>query len=892
MLREWISRVRGTVMRRRLELEFSQEIESHIGLMADDLVRRGMPPAEARREARRQFGGVAQIQELHREGRSLTALEHAAADVRYALRMMRRNPGFTLVAVLTLALGIGVNTTLFSAYNSVALKPLPVADPERVVRLERWFASRNQGTIQYAFSYPEYVYLRDHTSSFAGLTASSWYLRAAGEWRGGKAADRLQGQLVSANYFAVMGVGARLGRTFVSEEDGAPGGNPVIVLSAAAWERRFQSDPGIVGQIVRLNGTAFTVIGVTWEDFTGAALETATPDFWAPLSMQAQIAPGRNWLADAGNARFQLLGRMKSGVAMARAQAEADLVLGQFAAAHPERDKTLRLTLQHTSFFGNTEDPRFQAAVAGVMLVVGLVLLVAGANIANMLLARGAERQREIGMRLALGASRGRIIRQLLTESVTLGIAGGAAGLLLSIWSSSLLRVVLESIVFGPFGGAAKLAVDLRADGRVYAYALALSVATGILFGLSPALRFTRPNLVEGGRKKSRTRSLLLGAQVAISMLLLITTGLLVRGMSRSRIADPGFATRGLYMLAADFGNDPAIANERQRRLLEHLALVPGVAAAATGGVPMTGTWTPPIETGEQRGRTLASVASETYLETMGVPLVRGRNFSHAEAAHSAPVAVISEGAARSFWPGRDPIGQRFRLDLTFRGTWTEFEVIGIAKDVRYANATRLDPAHVYLTAKPRDFEQALLRVRGDDAAAMAAIRREVGKDDRDLLPSLVLISIEGGPLRLQKLQARVCAGFAGLLASIALLLAGVGIYGVMAYLVSQRTKEIGVRMALGAAAGDVVRDVVVSGLRPVAIGMAVGMAGAGALSAVLHSTLVFPGSPDLLYGVSAYDPATFGGLALFLLLVAGLASALPARRAVRVDPMEALRYE
>jgi putative ABC transport system permease protein len=387
-------------------------------------------------------------------------------------------------------------------------------------------------------------------------------------------------------------------------------------------------------------------------------------------------------------------------------------------------------------------------------------------------------------------------------------------------------------------------------------------------------------------------RSVLVGSQVAISMLLLITTGLLLRGMVRSRVADPGFDTHSLYMLIADLGSDPGKAIERQRRLLERLATTPGVAAVATGAVPMTGTWTPPIVAGAERGRTLASTASETYLETVGIPLVRGRNFTKAETKRKAPVAVISETTARRFWPGRDPLGQRFQLDMNFRGKMAEFEVVGVVKDVRFANATRLDPAHVYVIAKPLEFENTLLRTRGDTQSALAAIRAAVEQSDRDLLPSLLLINIEGGPLLLQKLEVRLCTAFAGLLAGLALLLAGVGIYGVMAYLVSQRTREIGVRMALGAAAGDVVRGVVLGGLRPVGVGIAVGMAGAGALSAMLHSTLNLPGATDLLYGVSFYDPATFLGLAGFLMLVAALASVVPAWRAVRVDPVVALRYE
>ena len=387
---------------------------------------------------------------------------------------------------------------------------------------------------------------------------------------------------MSANYFAGAGVGARRGRTFAEDEDRAPGANPLIVLGYAAWQRWFHGDPGVIGQILQMNGTAFTVIGIAPETFTGTSVAPLVPDFWAPVSMQTQLAPGRNWLDAPGDRQLQILGRLKDGVPASRAQAEAELLIRQFGAIHPERDKTLRLTLQRTSYFGNTEDPRFQAAAAGVMLIVGLVLLVACANIANLLLARAAVRQCEIAVRLAMGASRGRVIRQLLTESVLLALLGGGAGLLLAAWSSRVLSVVIEQATAGPFSGDFKLSIDLSPDIRVYAYALLLSMAAGILFGLWPALRATRPDLIaamrdEGtglgtGWTRSRLRGCLVGGQVAVSMLLLITAGLLARGLVRSRAVDPGFDMRGLQLLTGDFGHDPARALARQRRIIERPA--------------------------------------------------------------------------------------------------------------------------------------------------------------------------------------------------------------------------------------------------------------------------------------------------------------------------------
>jgi predicted permease len=889
MLRILIARVRGFLTRRRREQEFSDEVQSHLDMLAEEYERQGMSPRDACLAARRSFGGVEQIREEHREARGIMHLERLAADLAFAARTMRRNPGFTAVAVATLALGIGVNTTLFTAFNAVVLKALPVTDPGGVYRLERWFERGARGNVQYAFSYPEFVYLREHNRSLAAVVAASWPVGVQAEWEGGPVPGRMQGQLVSDNYFQAMGIIPLLG-------PGLSPDNPTVVLSHSYSRRRLNSDPLWMGRVVRLNGAEFTVAGVAPPEFTGTSQSNTVPDFWAVVEQQARLIPGGDWVRNSERAMLQILTRVKPETTVATARAETAVLIRQFDSTRILHDRTLDVTLQHVSWFDNTEDIRFQATVAGIMIVVGLVLAVACANLANMLLARGAARRQEITVRMAIGASRARVVRQLLTESVALGLMGGVAGLALASWTGRLLWVWVMEVVAGHSSSGAGFTADFRPDWRVLAYALTVSALTGVVFGLSPALRLTRSvRLMQAGKqteRKSRLRSVLVGVQVAVSMMLLITGGLFTRGLMRSRLAAPGYETQALYMLGADFGTDPGKAIERQHRLIERLRGLPAVGGIAVGSTPLSGTWTPPIVAGRVQGRTLASYATGSYFDTLGIALVRGRKFTQLETDRSMPVAVISEGTARKFWPVEDPIGQRFQLDLNFRGQMSEFTVIGVAKDVRFANLTRLDPAHVYLPPKAGDFVEALVRTQGDPPAALASIRAAVRQADPALTPSFGLSNIEENRVWFHKLSAQAAALATILLAVLALLLSGVGIYGVMSYLVSQRTREIGVRMALGASTGDVMREVVRDGLRPVIGGIIVGIAGAAAVSAMLHATLRFPGSMDFLYGVSFYDPLTFGGLAAFVLGVAALASTGPARKAARVDPAVALRWE
>jgi predicted permease len=912
LLMRTVAKIRNLWRSRRADDELEREIAAHIALLEEEYERHGMSREQARTAARRKLGGVEQAKQAHRDQRSIPWLEQTQQDVRLAARTFARNPGFTFTAVVTLALGIGVNTTIFTAYDAVALKPLPVADPERVVRLERWFVHGWLGDIQYSFSWPEYVYCREHQSAFSNLIATSWPLRALAVFPAGKADQQsatLHGQLVSGNYFRSFGVGAAQGRTFGPDEDRVPGANPVIVLSYAFWQREFRGDPQIVGAVVKLNGAPFSVIGVAPQEFTGTQLLPQVPDFWAPASMQAQLAPGRNWLSEPADYHFQILGRLKPETALKTAQAETAALIQQFSTTYVTREPTRTITLQHTAFFGNTEDPRFKTGVAALLLIVAMVLFVACANVANMLLARGAVRQREVSLRLALGASRSRVIRQLITESILLSLIGGVGGMLLSVAASKLLRVVVAQILTAQLGRDFTFSLNLNPDLRVLVYALVLSVIAGVVFGLSPALQFSKTELATSirdertsfghGLRRTHLRSLLIGGQVAVSMLLLTCSGLLVRGLMRSQNADPGFDTRQVFLLIGSYGDRQAASVARFQRLVTRLQEVPETGSVAYGGGPMMGTWTPPMEVrktgaveGIERGRTLASYASQNYLKTLGIPLLRGRDFTREESLTGAHVAVISESAARLFWPGEDPLGKHFQLDLRFTRKLTDFEVVGIARDVRFSNLTRNDPAHVYLAPDPTTTYPILLNVGANQQAAIPAVWKAVSGLDANLLPELSLWNVETMLVHPQRTLARVMAIFAAGLALVALSLAGVGIYGVMAYVVSQRTQEIGIQMALGAQSADVLRSVALWGLKPVVTGMIIGLGCGAATSAWMHSTLSSPESADFLYGVRFYDPWTFAGISCFLVAVSMLASLVPAVRAVRVDPMIALRYE
>ncbi len=812
-------------------------------------------------------------------------------DLRFGLRLLLARPAFTAVAVLSLALGIGANSTIFSLVDALLLRTLPVAHPERLVTLYT-VDEKNPGLSPSA--HLNWRDLRAASRSYSGVLGYDWVPMSV--TIGGGEPRVVFGQLASGNYFDLLGIRAARGRTFTADEDAPGAGRAVAVVSDRFWRQRLGADPAAVGRTVLVNHQPVTVVGVAPPEFTGTDVGVQ-PELWLPMALHRIVRPNRDldWYETRRGLFVFAIGRLRPGVSLAAAQAEATGLSRRLQQEYPDDDKGRSFRLVPLAEATIPAGLRGGVvAIAGLLLtVVGLVLLVACANVANLLLARAAARRKEIAIRLSIGAGRGRLIRQLLTESVLLALLGGAGGLLFAAWATRGLAAVVAAV---PFGVTTKL--DLGLDPRVLLFTLGLSLLTGLVFGLVPALQASRPELVgalksqvpppAGGGRSLSGRNLLVAAQVAFSLVALIAAGLFLRSLGAAERTDPGFETAKLVTLNFDLGlggYDPARGQAFLRQMIERVSAVPGVRAATVAQAgPLAGTFLRSVFLEGQdatKSGTLIQVngVGPRYFETLGVPLVRGRSFTAGDREGAPPVVVVNETMAAKLWPGQDPIGKRFR----FFGDKFLVEVVGVARNVKY-NTLGEDPQpYIYLPLAQRyDGALALLaRTAGDPAAVLPTVEREVRGMDKGL-PITNVATVER-VLANGLWAPRVGASLLAVFGLLALVLAAVGIYGVTSFSVARRAREIGIRMALGARRGTVLGMVLGQGMTVVALGLAVGIAVAAAVSRL---------AAGLLFGISPTDPLAFGATALLLAAVALAANLLPARRATAVDPVTALRQE
>jgi predicted permease len=833
------------------------------------------------------------------EARKGVPLDAMLKDIRYAIRVLGKNPGFTLVAVISLALGIGANTAIFSMINALMFRPLPAERPEELISVFTT-DSKNPGPLPLShYNYRDY---RDQNDVFSGLL--TYNFAQVNLKRGEGENSELFAIVASGNYFDVLGIKAQLGRAFYPDEDQVEGASPVVVLSDRFWKRDFAGDPGIVGQTISLNRRDFTVIGIAPPDFTGTDIFGA-PDFWAPMSMHRELQQdlglfynGRRGLA------FNVIGRLKPGVSLGQAQQAMSSIGSQLEQQFPRDNegRNVRLMPLLQARTNPDGDGGLANQFVTLMVIVGIVLLIACANVTNLLLARGTRREREMAIRLAIGASRGRLMRQLLTESLVLSLAGGALGLVAAVFTRGLISSLFP--FFGPNNPIPGI------DWKVAAFALVLSGLSGLVFGLAPALQ-TRPDLVPAlkgditlrmsgkglglslRRLVAVLQKSLVVVQVGLSVFALIIAGLFLRSLQKALDVNPGFVAENVLTFDFNLGREGYTTEQgRQfhKRLLDEVSATPGVLnATISRDRPMgVGILRSVFIDGQEpvpggRGVLVATnYIGSRFFETLGIPILRGRDFTDADDDKAAKVAIINDAMARRLWPNDEAVGKRFKFfgDETFR------EIVGIARDSKIASLVEPEQRPiVYAPMRQEYAPQVVLQVKssGDPQSVIAGVRSAVQRIDS----SLTVLGVEALSERLkQSLQGRrsqaTLVASAGLLA---LVLASLGVYGVMAYLVAQRTREIGIRMALGARRGQVLRKVLGEAGIMVSIGV---VAGIGA-AVIFSGTQFVSGS---LFGVGRMDPLTMIVTPVVLIAVSILATLLPARRASKIDPMRALRYE
>jgi predicted permease len=874
--------LRSLFRRNTVEQELGSELRFHIERQVEENIAAGMNSEDARRAAMREFGGVEQVKEECRDTRRANYLENLLNDVRYGLRMLRKSPSFTFFAVAVLALGIAANSAIFSIADAVLIRPLPYADANRLVMI--WEDASAYGFPKDTPAPGNFSDWKSRNQVFSDVAATGF--GGSFNLTGQGLPEKLTGREVTANLFSVLGVTPEFGRDFHPEDD-IPGATPVTILSHGLWLRRFGGDPQILGKEISLNYEKCTVIGVMKRGFQFPDREA---ELWVPERFTKEE------LANHGSHYLEVVARLKPGVSLKSANADLTVIAHQLEKEHPDSNSkvgALAVPLRE-EFAGDT-----RPAILMLVGAVCFVLLIACANVANLLLSRATGRRREMAMRLALGATRGRIVQQMLTESVLLAILAGVAGLLLSVWGTRFLAKLIP-------GGIAP-STGTGVDGRVLLFTLAVTLATGILFGIIPASRVSQfhltPSLKQGGGQSGvgsggqRLRDALVICEVALAIVLLAGGALMIRSLQNLYHLDPGFRADHVLVMHTPLPDQKyktlAQRNAFYDQVLAKVENVPSVVAAGYT------TWIPLTNAGGAMGVTLEGkpepapgqalipnvrIISKNYAAALGMKLIEGRLFEKGDGFGKPLVALINQTLARNYWPGEDPVGKRFKTGrYAEKSPW--ITVAGIVGDIHQAGLDVPARPEMYFPYQQQDdgFSPEYLAVRtsGDPMALAEIVRQQIWAVDKEqpVAGMMPLEDLVDDNLASRRMQASLLSGFAGL----ALLLVTLGIYAVLSFAVTQRTQEIGVRVALGAQPHDVLRMIFSQGFKLFLIGAAIGLAAAFALSrALVH----------LLFGVSAYDPASFGSVTLLLAAVALLACYIPARRATRVDPLVALRYE
>ena len=888
MLRSIAGGLRSLFRKEQVSKELDEELNGFLELAAEEKMKQGMSRNDALRAVRLERGNLEVSKEAVRAAGWESIVETCWQDLRFAVRVLRNNPGFTAAAVLAIALGVGINVGIFSVLNGAALRLLPIPRAEQVVSIDQILHGqfkRNAHNGSSMFSYSEYLDYRDHNHVFSGLLAYEPFVEAT---LGGGKMKELTGALATCNYFDVLREHPAEGRGFVESDCAAPGGNAVVVISDDLWRGTFASHPSLVGKRIILNRTAYTVVGIAPPGFRGT--EPIPSSFWAPITMQKVLDPWSDRMADENLSWLAVLGRVQPGVMMEQVRADLGVIAGRIDLLHPGRSTSL--AVRTATFFDRQEEREILTPVVSVIFAAfGLVLLVACANVANLLLARASVRQKEIALRLSIGASRWRLVQQLLTESLLLSLIGGTLGSLLAFWSfEAITRLIISHLPHA----VSTLTLNVAPDFRVLGYGLGLTFLTGIGFGLIPALQSSRQDLNTSlkedgahsgpGKRSGRfLRNALVGTQVAVCMILLLAAGLLLRGLYHAQTVDPGFEMKGVATMFLNLGQqgyDDTRGTAFMGRLRQRISELPGVIEVAQAEcAPLSHDFSADAFTVPGRVEKIGieyNHVSPEYFSVVGVPIVRGRGFLPGE-THDSPGVVVTESTARRLWPDEDALAKTLR-----ESDGREYSVIGVARDAQVAHLGDVHTTYLYFPAGPQDNLRvyALVRYAGDFPATAKGIRSVVQSLDADMPVDVTKLE---DYLEVWRQPSRIVAALSGALGALALLLASIGVYGVVSYSVSRRVHEIGVRIALGADRTEVMKLVLEQAIGPVLIGGVVGVAACAAVSHVLSS---------MLFGLSAHDPIAFISVPLLLLIVAMVASYIPARRAMSVDPIVALRYE